>query len=168
MAKRVYIGVNDKARRVKKIYTGINNVARKVKKIYVGVGNIARLCYTAFVNVTYTSKKTLSFSTKEVEPGTAYGTFPTLPAPPAKEDGAGGRVDFWFDPKATAKYDSSKKYIDYPWCAYADANPDLYSSYGYKKDLLASHWNTSGITGNRALGGITPTTICTNEEDHTL
>lgn len=42
MAKQMYIGVGDKARKVKKIYTGVNGVARKVKKGYVGVNGVAR------------------------------------------------------------------------------------------------------------------------------
>lgn len=33
----------------KKMYIGIDNVARKIKKAYVGVDNVARLCYTAGV-----------------------------------------------------------------------------------------------------------------------
>lgn len=46
MAKSIYVGVGDKARKVKKLYVGVNNVARKVKKVYVGDANgKARLCY---------------------------------------------------------------------------------------------------------------------------
>ena len=45
MAKKIYVGVGDKARNVKALYVGVNNVARKVKKAYVGVNNIARLCW---------------------------------------------------------------------------------------------------------------------------
>ena len=167
MAKRVYIGVNDKARRVKRVYLGINNIARKVKKIYIGVGNVARLCYTAFVNVTYKSSKALSFTSKEVEPETAYGAFPTISQ--TIPSGCSGRVDFWFHPNATAKYDSSKKYIDYPWCAYADAHPDLYSQYGYAQDLLAKHWYTDGrVYTNWPLGTLTADNVCTLEDNHEL
>ena len=42
MAKAVYIGVNNKARKVKQIYVGVNNKARRVKKGYIGVGGVAR------------------------------------------------------------------------------------------------------------------------------
>lgn len=45
MAKELYIGVDNKARKVKKIYIGVNNIAREVKAAYVGVDNLARLCY---------------------------------------------------------------------------------------------------------------------------
>lgn len=47
MAKRVYIGVGGKARKVKKIYIGVAGVARKVKKAYIGVGGVARLCFSS-------------------------------------------------------------------------------------------------------------------------
>ena len=42
MSKRVYIGVDSKARKVKKWYIGVNSKARKVKKAYIGVGGVAR------------------------------------------------------------------------------------------------------------------------------
>lgn len=42
MAKKAYIGVNSKARKVNKIYIGVNGVARRVKKAYIGVGGYAR------------------------------------------------------------------------------------------------------------------------------
>lgn len=48
MAKEIYVGVNDKARKVKKAYVGINGVAHKVLKVYVGDGNNkARLCWVS-------------------------------------------------------------------------------------------------------------------------
>jgi hypothetical protein len=34
MAKAMYVGVDNKARKVKKMYVGIGGVARKVKKAY--------------------------------------------------------------------------------------------------------------------------------------
>lgn len=64
--------------------------------------------------------------------------------------------------------DETKKYIDYPWCAYADANPSLYTTYGYAEDLLAKHWDSTGAKKGLALGGIINTTICTKETEHTL
>ena len=42
MAKGVYIGVDNVARKVKKMYVGVDGVARKVKKGYIGVGGVAR------------------------------------------------------------------------------------------------------------------------------
>lgn len=46
MAKKVYVGIDGKARQVKKIYIGIGGLARKVKKAYVGVGGIARIFWS--------------------------------------------------------------------------------------------------------------------------
>ena len=46
MAKKVYIGVGSKARKVKKIYFGVGGKARKVKKAYIGVGGKARLFWS--------------------------------------------------------------------------------------------------------------------------
>lgn len=48
MSNAGYIGVSDKARKIKKMYVGVNGVARQVKKAYVGDAyNKARLWYTA-------------------------------------------------------------------------------------------------------------------------
>ena len=47
MAKKVYIGIGGKARKVKKIYFGVGGKARKVKKAYIGVGGKARCFYSA-------------------------------------------------------------------------------------------------------------------------
>ena len=46
MAKKAYIGVDGKARKVKKMYIGVDGVARKIKKAYIGVGGVARPCFT--------------------------------------------------------------------------------------------------------------------------
>lgn len=46
MAKRIYVGVGNTARRVKKAYVGINGLARRIKKAYIGVGGVARILYT--------------------------------------------------------------------------------------------------------------------------
>lgn len=42
MAKGIYVGVDNTAKKVSKVYAGIDNVAKKVTKGYVGVGNVAR------------------------------------------------------------------------------------------------------------------------------
>lgn len=42
MAKAMYVGVDNKARKVKKMYVGVDGVAREAKKGYVGVSNVAR------------------------------------------------------------------------------------------------------------------------------
>ena len=47
MAKRIYVGVADKARKVAKVYVGVNGVARKIKKAYIGIGGVARPCFSS-------------------------------------------------------------------------------------------------------------------------
>lgn len=42
MAKNIYVGVNNVAKKPKNIYVGVNGVARKVKAAYVGVNGVAR------------------------------------------------------------------------------------------------------------------------------
>ena len=44
MAKKIYVGVNSAARRVKKAYVGVNGLARRIKKAYIGIGGVARPC----------------------------------------------------------------------------------------------------------------------------
>ena len=46
MAKKVYIGVDDVARKVKKMYLGVHGKARKIKKGYIGIGGVARPFWT--------------------------------------------------------------------------------------------------------------------------
>jgi len=51
MAKGVFIGVSNKARKVKKAYIGVDGKARKIKKMYIGDANgKARLFWSAFTN----------------------------------------------------------------------------------------------------------------------
>ena len=45
MAKRTYIGVGNKSRKIKSLYVGVNGKARSVKAVYIGVNGIARLCW---------------------------------------------------------------------------------------------------------------------------
>lgn len=42
MAKNMYIGVDNVARKVKQPYIGVDNIARKVKSGFIGVDNVAR------------------------------------------------------------------------------------------------------------------------------
>ncbi len=160
MAKKFYVGVNDTARKARRMYVGIDDIARTVKKVYIGVGNVAKLCF-AWVKVLYNSTLNLSFTEKEMQMGDAYGAFPTLPSD-------SNRVDFWFHPDTLVGNGSGVKYIDNPWSAYADLNPDLYNQMGYREDYLAQHWVQHGISEGRSLGGLTPTTICNKEDDHIL
>lgn len=54
MNKKIYVGVDNKAKQVKTFYVGINNTARKIKKAYVGVNNTARQIWPSVV---YTWKR---------------------------------------------------------------------------------------------------------------
>ncbi len=54
MAKGLYVGVSNVARKVKKAYVGVGNVARKVKKIYIGVNGVARLAWSGAFLSKYT------------------------------------------------------------------------------------------------------------------
>lgn len=51
MAKKMYVGVSDVARKVSKMYVGVNGVARKVTKAYVGVNGVAQQFYTALPKI---------------------------------------------------------------------------------------------------------------------
>lgn len=160
MAANMYRGIKNIARIFKRMYIGVNNKARPIRKAYIGIDGIARLCFeTQKVIVSYVTSLTSSFSSKTVYVGDLYPTSPTVT--PANSN----RVDFWFPANATAKKSTSKKYIDYPWYAYADANSDLYTKYGYAEDLLAKHWNETGKSKGLSLGDAA-TLRCLTEEDH--
>ena len=47
MAKKAYVGIEDKARKIKKGYVGHNAIARKIKKGYVGVDGVARQFFSS-------------------------------------------------------------------------------------------------------------------------
>ena len=47
MAKNVYFGTADLARKVNDVYLGVDGTARKVKKGYIGVDGVARLFYSS-------------------------------------------------------------------------------------------------------------------------
>lgn len=65
MSKKIYTGVESKARSSKKFYIGVDNLARKVKKMYIGDSEgKARLCYNRiFTWAKYTSKYMSSTTT---------------------------------------------------------------------------------------------------------
>lgn len=74
MAKVVYTGVSNKARKCKALYVGVSNKARKIKKGYVGVSNKARLFYTSDVIYTWqkwsvNSTTNTTYSTQTVTTG---------------------------------------------------------------------------------------------------
>ena len=69
MAKKWYIGVADKARKVKKAYVGVDGIARKVKKGYVGVNGVARQFFASgnTVTITGTGQKSQGLAQAYVE-----------------------------------------------------------------------------------------------------
>ena len=67
MAKKLYIGVDGVARKVKKAYIGVDNVARKVKKMYLGVEGVARCIFSGEQKLSYYGTATnLSYSRYEL------------------------------------------------------------------------------------------------------
>ena len=60
MAKGIYIGVSNKARKVTDIYFGVSNKARRVTKAYIGVGGVARLFYSAYSGPVYIGSSSLT------------------------------------------------------------------------------------------------------------
>ncbi len=46
MAKKMYAGIDGKARKIKKLYGGIDGKARKIRKGYAGIGGVARPFWT--------------------------------------------------------------------------------------------------------------------------
>lgn len=72
MSKKIYTGVENKARSSKKFYIGVDSLARKIKKMYIGdTEGKARLCYNRiFTWAKYTSKRTGGTST-------SYGQYTT-------------------------------------------------------------------------------------------
>ena len=148
MAHGIFVGIGNKARRAIKLLVGVKDKARRITKVYVGVNDVAQLCYEAIkVTVSYVTSLTASYTTKEIWFGDKYSLPTITPSNSSRED-------FWFKPDATAKNDSKKKYIDYPWCAYADANSSVYKSYGYSQDLLAKHWNETGRAAGYSKGDV--------------
>ncbi len=47
MAKGAWIGIGDKARKIKKSWIGVDNKARKVKKMWIGIGGVAKLFFSS-------------------------------------------------------------------------------------------------------------------------
>lgn len=55
MAKNVYVGVNNVARKVTSMYVGVNGVARKITKGYVGVNGVAQQFFAGANYINFTS-----------------------------------------------------------------------------------------------------------------
>lgn len=73
MAKRVYIGVGGKARRVRKVYFGVGSKARKVKKAYIGIGGVARPFWNDGTVTYYGAVTALSQARRGVAAGSING-----------------------------------------------------------------------------------------------
>lgn len=55
MAKGMYVGVGNVAKKVKSAYIGVDGVARKIKKAYMGVDGVAKEIYSAEMKETLTA-----------------------------------------------------------------------------------------------------------------
>lgn len=62
MAKKIYVGADGKARKVKRVYLGLDGKARKVKKVYIGVGGKARLAWASGLEYSFTGQSSFSGS----------------------------------------------------------------------------------------------------------
>ncbi|MBQ6833580.1 MAG: hypothetical protein IJO55_04095 [Lachnospiraceae bacterium] len=72
MAKGIWRGVDNVARKVKAEWRGVDNVARKIKAEWRGVNGVARLCFKAGYSIRYWSQN--MESTPHVENSTySYG-----------------------------------------------------------------------------------------------
>ena len=74
MAKKAYIGIGNKARKVKKIYFGVANKARKVKKGYIGVGGKAR-CFFSGGELEYYGTATALSTARRLLAATTVGDY---------------------------------------------------------------------------------------------
>lgn len=70
MAKGIYVGVDNIARKVKKLYFGVDGVARKVTKGYIGVDGVARPFFSGEKKLVYYGTTT-GLSEARVEISTA-------------------------------------------------------------------------------------------------
>lgn len=79
MAKNIFAGVNNVAKKPSAIYVGVNNKARKVKEVYAGVGGVARKVWpnnlipdNRYQSLTYLGMSTSGF-TLTIEDGVFNG-----------------------------------------------------------------------------------------------
>ena len=75
MAKRTYIGVSGKARKIKKMYVGVSGKARKIKKAYIGVAGKARLFFSSGELSYYGTATPLSSARSELAGASAGGVY---------------------------------------------------------------------------------------------
>jgi hypothetical protein len=73
MAKKAFLGIDDRARRISKIYLGVGGVARKVVRGYIGVGGKARPFFTT--GLEYYGQITSLSSNRESLASTTIGEY---------------------------------------------------------------------------------------------
>lgn len=73
MAKEIYFGVGNVAKRVRDAYVGIGGVARRIKKGYIGIGGVARLFYEFHPTIEQsTASSTMSYRYYRNQRGTVF------------------------------------------------------------------------------------------------
>lgn len=97
MAKGVYIGVGNVAKKVKKMYIGVDGKARKVKKAYIGVDGVARLFYEKkyTLDLSHTSTNYLHKSKTSRYEGTAEFNGYAVLAGGSKSSGSDSAIDLF-------------------------------------------------------------------------
>lgn len=104
MAKAVYEGIGDKARKVKKMYVGVDGKARKVKKGYIGVNGVARLFFSDFPD----APASFTLIKQYDETVTLYapedGWYQIEVQGESGDGGVGYQVEYWDDEEAGTTY----------------------------------------------------------------
>ena len=80
MAKAVYVGIDNIARKIKGAYIGVDGVARKVKKAYIGIDGVAQLCYegkppAVLIEFTVAGRRGEVYGTYQAEEGMTWIDF---------------------------------------------------------------------------------------------
>ena len=74
MARKMYIGVDSKARKVKQMYVGVESKARRVKKAYIGIGGVARPFWGDY-EISYYGKITALSTARQILGATSVGNY---------------------------------------------------------------------------------------------
>lgn len=105
MAKRTYIGVSGKARKIKKMYVGVSGKARKIKKAYIGVAGKARLFFSSGELSYYGTATPLSSARDELAGASAGGVYAVF---------AGGYVGYGYGVDTVDAYNAALTRVDAP------------------------------------------------------
>lgn len=107
MAKRTYIGVSGKARKIKKMYVGVSGKARKIKKAYIGVAGKARLFFSSGELSYYGTTTPLSSARDELAGASAGGVYAVF---------AGGHLGTggWYGVETVDAYNAALTRVDAP------------------------------------------------------